>query len=185
MSANLRKYVKAVYGLDAVVNRVGDDQWDDPSPCEGWAARDVVGHSIRMLGVVLHAAGGPEVPQQGDAELAGDDPRAAWHSALDLTLEALDTQGALQKQAQTPFGEMTLNRFLGIFAIDPLTHTWDLAVATGQKPVLDEELCRQGIVQLERAGDSVRVDGVFGPPVEPPPDADIVTRFAAFSGRRV
>ena len=26
--------------------RVPDDAWDNPAPCEGWVARDVVGHMI-------------------------------------------------------------------------------------------------------------------------------------------
>jgi len=45
MSTNLRNYTKALYGFDAVVQRVPEDRWDADSPCDGWSARDVVTHA--------------------------------------------------------------------------------------------------------------------------------------------
>ena len=49
MSTNSRNYTKALYGFDAVVQRVPADRWDAPSPCEGWCARDVVAHASGVV----------------------------------------------------------------------------------------------------------------------------------------
>ncbi len=38
MSENLRNFAKALYGFDAVVQRVQADQWDADTPCDGWCA---------------------------------------------------------------------------------------------------------------------------------------------------
>ena len=48
--------------------------------------------------------------------------------------------GALDTQIKTPFGEMPVDTFLGILVLDALTHTWDLARATGLDDNLDPEL---------------------------------------------
>ena len=182
MSSNLRKYVQALYGFDAVVQRVDPGCWQDASPCAGWVARDVVAHSIDVTNGVTKLAGGAA---SADATSVADDPVAAWADARDRAVSALDSAGALQREADTPFGHMTIDQFIGILYVDPLTHTWDLARATGQQPVLDEGLCADGIAQLTAAGDAIRVEGMFEPPVEPPADADMATRFAAFTGRQV
>ena len=177
MSERLRRFTKAVYGFDAVVRRVDPARWDDPSPCEGWTARDVAQHQVDVMNMVATSAG-------GEAGLVdSDDPVDRWAAARDAVLAALDTQGALQRDAETPFGRMPVDRFVGILAVDPLTHTWDLATATGLDPALDPELCERGAAQLERAGDMIRGPGLYGPPVEVAPDADPATRFVAVTGR--
>ena len=56
MSENLRNFTKAIYGMDAVVQRVPVDAWDNGSPCEGWTARDVVGHQAGVLNGVAQIA---------------------------------------------------------------------------------------------------------------------------------
>ncbi len=45
MSESIRRYVHAVYGLDAVVQRTAHDQWQNSSPCKGCVAIDVVVHN--------------------------------------------------------------------------------------------------------------------------------------------
>jgi hypothetical protein len=35
MSTNLQNYTKALYGFDAVVQRVPSDRWDADTPCDG------------------------------------------------------------------------------------------------------------------------------------------------------
>ena len=184
MSDKLRRFTKAIYGFDAVVNRVGDDQWDVDTPCDGWKVRDVVDHQVAIMGMVAAMARGesPEINLQTEAG-PGDDPRAAWADTRDELLAALDTQGALQREADTPFGHMTVDRFVGILAIDPLTHTWDIATAVGIDPALDEDLCVKGARQLERAGEMIRGPGMYGPAVAVADDADAITRFIAISGR--
>jgi uncharacterized protein (TIGR03086 family) len=184
MSEKLRRFTRALYGFDAVVRRVPPDQWDAPSPCPDWAAREVVGHQVGVMAMVAAGARGVDTPMVGaPTEAAGEDPAAAWVAARDDVLEALDTQGALQREADTPFGRMTIDRFLGVLYVDPLTHTWDLATAAGVDPALDRELCQLGLERLERAGDLIRGPGMYQARVEIPEEADVAARFIAITGR--
>ncbi len=48
--------------LTATIDAVPADRWDDPSPCEDWRARDVVGHLVEwMPGLYLSSAGLPPI----------------------------------------------------------------------------------------------------------------------------
>jgi uncharacterized protein (TIGR03086 family) len=180
VSEKLRRYTKAVYGFDAVVRRVPADRWDAPSPCPDWTAADVVRHQVDVHSMIAAMAGAEGEPPPFDPA----DPTSAWFATRDRVLGALDTEGALQREDDTPFGHLTVDQLVGILFIDPLTHTWDLAVAAGIEPALDEELCTRGANQLERAGDMVRVPGMYGDALPFSEDADPVTRFVAVAGRQ-
>jgi len=183
MSERRRRFTKALYGFDAVVRRVPDDAWGRVSPCPGWTARAVTGHMIfgaRMLAVIT---GVGEQPTGSEEDVATEDPATAWAAALDDTLEGLDGPGVLEQEAETPFGRMTIERFAGIFAVEPLIHTWDLAMATGVDPALDADLCERGLRQVVKAGDMLRGPGLYGPPVAVGESADIASRFIALTGR--
>jgi uncharacterized protein (TIGR03086 family) len=185
MSDKLRRFTKAVYGLDAVVRRVDDEAWDNPSPCTEWLARDVLGHQVQVMGMVADSARGTTSDRGFNTprEAVGDDPQAAWAAARDDVLDALDTEGSLQRETDSPFGRMSVDRLIGILYVDPLTHTWDLAKAVGVDPALDHELCQKGADQLERAGDMIRAPGFYGDAISYADDADPVTRFVAVAGR--
>lgn len=189
MSRNLQTFTQALYGFDAVVQRVGEEQWDLPSPCEGWTARDVVGHNI-IIGAQLIAILRDEEQESelSPAEAAGSDPADAWRKALRTLLGLLDEKGALQREGKTLFGYMPIESCIGFLTVDPFTHSWDLAVATGQTPALDPKLLSRCTRQLEMAGDSIRRDGMFGPvsaghDERSEDDLSPVDRFVRLAGR--
>lgn len=181
MSENSRRYLKALFGFDATVRRADPESWDNQSPCEDWTAIDVLAHNVGMNDMVAGFTQG--VGARRPNETTPSDPAQEWQDSLDRLQDALDTKGALQTVAKTPWGEMPVDRFLGFAWVDPVVHTWDLARATGQAPELDEQLVERGYAQLERAGDSLRGPGAFGAAVEPAPDADVLERFIAITGR--
>ena len=181
MSENFRRFSRAMFGFDATVARTAADAWANQSPCPEWTAADVVGHNIGMCDMVAGFTQGVGAAAPSDGRPA--DPMAAWAASRDAMLNALDTRGALQAVAVTPWGELPVDKFLGFAWVDPLIHTWDLAVASGQAPALDAELVADGAVRLERAGDSLRGPGRFGPEVELAADFAIADRFIALSGR--
>ena len=64
--------------------RVGDDQWDDPSPCDEWTAREVVGHvTWGTLAVATQAADEEPPAAAPEREVAGDDPDASFAATGD------------------------------------------------------------------------------------------------------
>lgn len=182
MSENLRNFTKAVYGMDAVVLRVPDSAWDQPSPCEGWSARDVVGHQVGVFNGVAHMAAGNEMILPAPPDDVSD-PVAVWAEGRDRVLEALDQPGALHHEGQYWFGPMTIDQLIGVVQWDPLTHAWDVGQATGVEAVLDPglaELSHQRISAMRRSLAKMRL---VGDEVPVPADAPITDRFLGLVGR--
>ncbi|MDQ3756816.1 MAG: TIGR03086 family metal-binding protein, partial [Actinomycetota bacterium] len=154
--------------------------WDNPSPCEGWAARDVVRHMVETASFFLGRAGG-----ELQAPSADDDPVGAWFAARDAIQAALDDPALAAQEYDTPMGRSTLERTVGMFGIgDVLVHTWDLARATGQDDRLDPDEVHRLLEAMEPHEAMMRSSGSFGPPVEVPDDADEQDKLIAFTGRR-
>ena len=183
MSENTRNYVHALYGFDATVHRVGPGDfpgWDNASPCEGWSARDVLSHNIGMCQMITGIAHGIGAETAGQPEVIN--PLEEWRSAFAETREALDDPEALAQKVQTPWGHLVVDRFVGVVTVDPLIHTFDLAVATGQKVVIDEGLAEAGYVQLQKAGDMIRGER-FGPEIQLDGNESVVEKLVAMAGR--
>ena len=184
MSENLRKFTTSAGILRSVAARVPDDAWDNASCCDGWTAREVAGHASWVLQNVAAAASGGEPPaQQPEADVAGDDPSATLIGSVDGVLAALDREGVLAKERQTPFGEMPIDTFLGVIHVDPLTHAWDIADATGIDHGIDAATAEAAHQALAPFADALRGGGRFGEEQEPAGDG-AVDRFVAFTGRR-
>ncbi len=185
MSTNLQNYTKAVYTLDAVLQRVAPEQWDNQSPCEEWSARQVLGHVIWHAKRTAATCNGIEGPAtQTEAEVAGADPISSWNVARDGVLAALDQSGALQIPTNGPLGESTIDADLVLPTMDILTHAWDVATATEQNPAIPNDLAESAYALIAGAGDFVRQPGILGPALQAPADADIVTRYLALAGRQ-
>jgi uncharacterized protein (TIGR03086 family) len=166
----------------ARVNGVNDDAWNNPSPCDGWVARDVVRHLVDWIPAFLTAAGGRQLPTGASPD---DDPRAAW-ATLNTGIEALldDPQVSAMTITHPRAGTHRLDEAVGTFFLgDVLLHTWDLARATGQDEALDAEVVHDMLVGMEPLDDMLRASGQYGAKVDVGPDADEQTRLIAFSGR--
>src|SRR6516162_9126174 len=132
------RYRRVALGFSHRVDGVTGDGWDRPSPCAGWAARDIVTHLAEWVPAFFRDAGGPVLPQPA-GELA---PAEAWHR-LDAALQAhVDDAGAAAQVIDHPtLGRHRFDDAVGQFvAGDLLIHTWDLARAAGLDEALDPEL---------------------------------------------
>jgi uncharacterized protein (TIGR03086 family) len=186
MSENTDKYRTAVAGFTAVVEAVPADKWSNPSPCQDWNAKQVLGHVIGGTRTITAVETGQGAPREGDpAELAGDDPIGNYQAARDHALGLL-TDENLAKVVPGPMGEMPLDQVVGMFlANDVLVHTWDLARAAGIDVTLDPALVEACLAQLTPIDAMIRMPGVFGPKVEPPAGADTTIKLMCFTGRTV
>ena len=74
MSDITERYERVTGLFTERVRAVPADQWDNPSPCEGWTARDVVGHLTEWIPGYFGGFGVtfPPVPS------VQEDPLAAW-----------------------------------------------------------------------------------------------------------
>ena len=185
MSENLRNYTKAVYAMDAVVQRAPSESWNNPSPCSEWTAREVLGHCIWHAKRIANAANGGDPPaEQAEADVAGPDPTQSWAEARDGVLAALDQPGVLAQVSSGPFGEQSLDSALALSAADLTTHAWDIAKATDQPAIIPEDLAQSAYEGMKAAGDMLRRPGLLDAEVDVPNDADIVSKFVAMAGRQ-
>ena len=181
MTINHRNYVKALFGFDAVVQRTSGHEWVNPSPCADWSALDVLAHNIGMCRMITGFVNGVGASVSAHPEVK--DPKQEWLIASDEVLEALGRKETLQMRADTPWCNLTIEKFLGIVVVDPLTHTFDLARAVGQEIRIDEALAATSYERLKAAGDSIRGEK-FGSEIQTGENDSIVHKFIAVTGRR-
>lgn len=184
MSENLRKYTTSLYLLDAVAQRVPHDEWDNASACDGWSARQVAGHAawlIKNLGSI--AAGAGSIAGQPEELVLGDRPADGMRAIVDTTLSQLDRPNSLAVTLPTPWGELSVDEFIGEVWLDPIVHAWDVADATGTKHGIDEATARTALTQFESMSESHREAWQLGS-AEDAADDNAVARLIAFTGRR-
>ena len=164
------------------VRAVPPTAWNNPSPCEGWTARDIVGHLTEWI-PAFFGSQGVEFPPIPSVE---DDPVAAWETVQVTIAKALADPSTAAKQVSTPFSTQSLAATVDMIVTgDIFTHTWDLARATGQSETLDPDQLQRMIANMGAMPEEVlRSDGMFGPRIDVAADADDQTRFLGYVGRR-
>jgi uncharacterized protein (TIGR03086 family) len=181
-------YRRAQEGFDEVLADVPDERWEAPSACAEWTVRDVAGHVIWGQEQLRHWAtgepygvttGAPGAPHPG--ELACADPLATWRAARAAAADSL-TDDALARTVSLPgLGEQPLSAIVTLLITDHLAHSWDIGHAIGLDVCLDPEVIPVSFAWARN--NVVRVPGLFGPELAPPPDADEQTRLLAYLGR--
>lgn len=163
-------------------NEVPVSAWDNPAPCEGWVARDIVRHMVEWMPSIVKNCGidfsvGPSVDT---------DPAGSW-SHLAAQLQALlddPTVAATEFDAGPP-GRMTVENAIGMIMLgDVVIHTWDLARATGLDETLDQDIVSEMLAGMQPLDEMLRQSGHYGPKVEVADDADDQTKLIAFTGRQ-
>jgi uncharacterized protein (TIGR03086 family) len=177
------RYRRVAGRFTEAVAGVPDAAWEQPAPCEGWVARDVVGHLVEWVPAFVVAGGAPPLPAGPSVD---DDPLGAWSVMSDGIQERLeDPAGAAVLVAHPYAGTHRFDDTIATFVTgDVLIHTWDLARATGQDETLDPVIVHEMLVAMEPLDEMLRESGQYGPRVEVPPDADEQTRLIAFTGRQ-
>jgi uncharacterized protein (TIGR03086 family) len=178
----LERYERITSLFTDRVGGVPAGAWDNPSPCESWTARDVVRHLTEWIPGFFGAQGVafPAVPS------VEDDPVAAWDTVQRTVANALADPALAAKPVETPFSTQSLADTVDMIVTgDVFTHTWDLARATGQDETLDPDQLQRMIVDMgEMPEEALRADGMFGPAIDVPGDADDQSKFLAYVGRR-
>ena len=182
MSDIAERYERITAQFTDRVRAVPVDAWNNPSPCEGWTARDVVVHLTEWI-PAFFGSQGVEFPTIPSAQ---DDPVGAWETVQSTIANALAEPTMAAKQIETPFSTQSLAETVDMIVTgDVFTHTWDLARATGQSETLDPDQVQRMIAAMAAMPEDVlRANGMFGPRIDVPAEADDQTRFLAYAGRR-
>lgn len=173
------RYRRNADRFTAVLADVPDDGWDAASPCEGWTARDVVGHVVEsQTGFLGRFDRAPE--------LSGD-VLADWPVLRDAMQAGLEDPEVAGTEYDGMFGRTTFAATVDQFmCADLVVHAWDIARATGlpQHEAMPAEEVERIHGELHQVGPALRSPGVFGPEVEVPADAPAQDRFLGFIGRQ-
>lgn len=180
MSNASTQYENADQSLTAVLDGVPAQSWTDPSPCDGWTARDVLRHMIETQREFLtgHAI------ELGEAPDIDADPAAAWRAHAERVTRAIGEDAVAAIEYDGHFGPTTVGATLEQFYIwDMIVHRWDIARSVGADDGLsDAELDRLDY-GADSFGEALYMDGICRPGVEAPVDADRKTRLLARIGR--
>ncbi len=182
----VRLHARALALCDAVVVRIGADQWALPTPCQEWSVRDLVNHLCGEARWTVPLLAGLTVDEVGDSlsgDLLGDDPPAGWAAAVAAALDCARGPGVEEGIVHLSAGPVPAQEYLRQLTADYLIHTWDLAVALGADEGLDAELVAAvGGWFLSRQA-AYRSAGAIGAPVPVGHDGDAQTRLLAMFGR--
>ena len=129
MSEIADRYRKVADQLTQRIAAVPDDAWEQPSPCEGWVARDVVRHMVEWMPAFLRSGSDVELPAGPSVDA---DPLGAWRALTDGVQGVLDDpQKAAMEFSHPRAGRHSMQDAIDTFILgDVLIHTWDVARAT-------------------------------------------------------
>lgn len=167
-----------------VLRGVAETDYHRPTTCTEFDVTRLAEHltgSVTSLGAAAGAPGGG--PEAGPE--AGTTLEARLAAPAQAMLEAWAARG-VDGTVTLGSREMPAGLVLGIGSIEFLVHAWDFARATGQRLTVPDGL--SGYV-LDLAGQIItpagRARGLFADPVEAGPDAGLLDRLIAFTGRPV
>ncbi len=182
MGSTAQQYEEAKQALDAVLDAFPAGRWSDPSPCEGWAARDVIRHMVETQRAFLTGRG----LDVGTAADLDADPVAAWRNHAERVIEVLRDDGVVATGHDGYFGPTTVGATVEKFYVwDMLVHRWDVATSAD----LDAGLTDAELDRIEQGADSfgegLHMEGICKPGVEAvADDDDRKVRLLARLGRR-
>ncbi len=178
-------FTAAATACDAVA-AVSPTQLADPTPCSEYDVRALLGHVVAVLHRVTSIAAG--IPAVGPAPLVTDVPDDGWGAAARAALDDVETAWAdpavLELEMRLPFGTLPGAVALAMYTGELSTHTWDVAVATGQAPAWDDAVVAGARAVVRRGLPAERGPGIpFAPPVAVPDEAPAIDRLVAWQGR--
>ena len=172
-----------------MVDRVGDDDWDTATPCDGWRVRDLVAHLVggaRMSVGLLDGASKEEAIGMIGSISPDSDLRTELRSAFGASRAAFEAPGALERTVHHPIGDVSGSQLCDFRVGDATLHSWDLARAIGADEALDPVLVDAVWAQFEPLSPIIATIGLFGegPSGTLGPDVDTQRRLLDLTGRR-
>jgi uncharacterized protein (TIGR03086 family) len=172
----------------AIVQGVGPEMLDRPTPCPEYDVRALLGHLAAWMTDRARGAATKETiegpldesrdvtAEPGWAERLAEGARAA--AAAWSEPAAWEGTGSLSGAMRMPaemLGGLVFSEFL--------LHGWDLAAATGHKFAVDDDLARALFDQVSSMAGMAREYGAFGPEVAVPASAPLTERALGLAGR--
>ena len=178
---------RALDQAQSVLSGVAPSQFSETTPCAKWNVKDLSNHMVggaMMFGMITRGETMPEMTDVPD--FTSDDIVSTFDAARKSVLTAWEEPDVFEREIVFPFATLPAEMAARVQLMEVVTHTWDLAHATGQVESLDDSLAE---TVLTFAGgmvpDSLRsVDGEpFAFVVAEPDSAPPYARLAGLMGR--
>ncbi len=171
--------------FDGVCRLASGSDWDRPTPCAGWVARDVVAHLTSWVPAVLANAQVGAPAERDTASAEADDPATDWSRFRAWISSLLSDPDVAQRRFDVgPPGVMAVEEAVDrLVTPDVMFHAWDLGAALGVDVAFDEGLCEQALEGMRPIGDILRSSGHFGPEVDVDSTRRAQDRLLGFVGR--
>lgn len=160
-------------------------RWGNACNSEG-DVRGLVNHLVAGQRLAVELLQGRTAAEAGvglQGDLLGDDPLAAYDAACALAQAAWEEPGALERTCSMDDGGHPATVYASMRVMDVFVHGWDLAIATGRNAQLDQRLADVIYREWKPREPMLRQSGLFGPPPEVAPNADLQTKLLALFGR--
>src|SRR3954447_13933290 len=169
----------------ATARSVRPDQLASPTPCTEFDVDALIRHLARAADRAIEAAGDSPVAELD--EYAGVEPRGVV-DALALSAASFGDTWAddalLDRMVELPWATLPARVLVAIYLSEVSTHTWDLAVATGQQPAFDAGSIEIALATMRMGLPAQgREETPFGAPVAIADDAPAIERLVAWTGR--
>ena len=172
---------ESVVVLSRALDQAGDvlaavhaDQLAQPTPCGDWDVAQLIGHLVNAPVRFLEMARGGEPDWSATPRPVASNWVAEFRSHADDLIHHWHQAGAAADAGQVDWQTAEI-----------AVHTWDVARATGQSPILLPEVAERGLAFMSAMLTPENRGEVFAPAVPVPDDAPVYDRLAAFAGRAV
>lgn len=165
---------------------IGDDQWDLPTPCDGWNVRDLVNHIVAGNLWAVQLGSGQAIADVGsdlDGDVLGSDPVVAYDVSAESAASVFEMPGALDAPCAVSYGPVPGSVYAGHRLIDVLIHGWDVASATGQPTNIDLSLIEACWQVVRPQLSLLQGSGAFGVESTHNADSDPQTNLLVALGR--
>jgi uncharacterized protein (TIGR03086 family) len=171
--------------LTAIVDQIEPTDLNKPTPCANFSVQGVLDHMIGLGTTFVPAFTGVAATDAPTSDaVAGDVPAATFKQVMNNLLDAVNSDGAMERTITSPFGDVPGSVFARFVAFDGLIHGYDLASSTSQNYDLPDDVVAAVTSFANEAVTSDMRDGdTFAHPTTAPSGANILEELVAFSGR--
>ncbi|MDP2289614.1 MAG: TIGR03086 family metal-binding protein [Actinomycetota bacterium] len=189
---------RAIATAGTVIAGVGPDQLAAPTPCPDMNVRAMLGHLVGVLGRIAALANGEDPFSVIETQASDDNWLATWELAGAHAADAWRDDTVLERPMALPWIQGTGADVLSSYFSELTVHTWDLAVATGQRVDWDDTVVTAALearrilpaenrrALFEQISAAMGLDVVNVPFAEAVPvsaDAPAIDRLVAWNGR--
>jgi uncharacterized protein (TIGR03086 family) len=190
---------RAIATGGAVIARIRPERLADPTPCTDMDVRALLAHLIGVLGRVAALGNGEDPFAVTETPVPDDRWPNAWREAARRAADAWGDDTLLQRPMALPWIQGSGAEVLASYFSELTVHTWDLAVATDQRPDWDDTVIAAALraahkilpaknrrALYEEISAAMGLDEVsvpFAEAVPIPDDAPAIDRLVAWNGR--